>query len=88
MDCFQVFPGLDFLGWYSTGESPSEEDIEIHRQICEIEESPLFLLLNPAARHTDLPVSVFESIIDLVSGVNTLTKKRKRSFQNYEYITF
>lgn len=64
----QVFSEMEFLGWYSTGEAPTEADIAIHRQICEIHESPLFLLLNPMARHTDLPVSVYESIIDLVGG--------------------
>jgi len=37
-------------------------------QICDIHESPLFLLLNPAARHADLPLTLFESIIDIVKG--------------------
>ena len=64
----QVFSDLDFLGWYSTGESPTDADLAVHRQICEINESPLFLQLNPAAKHTDLPVSMFESIIDVVNG--------------------
>ena len=64
----QVFPEMDFLGWYSTGECPTEADIEIQRQISEIDESPIFLQMNPAARHTDLPVAAYESIIDLVGG--------------------
>ena len=34
-------------GWYTTGEGPTEEEISIQRQICEINESPLFLQLNP-----------------------------------------
>jgi COP9 signalosome complex subunit 6 len=49
----QVFPDLDFLGWYTTGESgnsgdkPNAKDIYVHKQICNINESPVFLKLNP-----------------------------------------
>lgn len=68
----QVFSDLDFLGWYTTGDSPNASDIKIHKQICEINESPVFLKLNPQARHTDLPVSMFESVIDLVNGEATM----------------
>lgn len=65
----QVFPDLDLLGWYSTGETPTEAEIAVHRQISEIHESPLFLQLNPTAKHPDtLPVSMYESVIDLVAG--------------------
>ena len=24
---------MDFLGWYSTGEAPSEDDIHVHKQV-------------------------------------------------------
>jgi COP9 signalosome complex subunit 6 len=40
----------------------------IFLQICEIHESPLFLLMNPGARHADLPLTLYESVIDLVKG--------------------
>lgn len=43
----QVFPDLDFLGWYTTGEKPNPKDIHVHKQISEINESPVFLKLNP-----------------------------------------
>lgn len=47
----QVFPDLDFLGWYTTSTStcdkPTAKDIHVHKQICEINESPIFLKLNP-----------------------------------------
>ncbi|XP_058875269.1 LOW QUALITY PROTEIN: COP9 signalosome complex subunit 6 [Acipenser ruthenus] len=39
---------------------------------CEIIESPLFLKLNPMTKHTDLPVSVFESVIDIINGEATM----------------
>merc|ERR1719323_1286864 len=65
----QVFSEMDFLGWYSTGENPTENDIDVHKQICEINESPLFLQLNPNSnRPSNLPVAVFESVIDIVGG--------------------
>lgn len=68
----QVFSDLDFLGWYTTGDSLIESDIKVHKQICEINESPVFLKLNPQGRHTELPLSIYESVIDLVSGEATM----------------
>ncbi|GFQ82454.1 COP9 signalosome complex subunit 6 [Trichonephila clavata] len=68
----QVFSDLDLIGWYTTGDAVNEYDIKIHKQICEIYESPVFLKLNPQGRHTELPVSIYESIIDLVSGEATM----------------
>eukprot|EP00096_Caligus_rogercresseyi_P013979 TRINITY_DN6539_c0_g1_i1.p1 TRINITY_DN6539_c0_g1~~TRINITY_DN6539_c0_g1_i1.p1 ORF type:complete len:339 (-),score=90.29 TRINITY_DN6539_c0_g1_i1:138-1034(-) len=64
----QVFTEMDFLGWYSTGEMPSNSDLEIHKQITEFHESPLFLQMNPLARQSDLPVNMYESLFDLVGG--------------------
>ncbi|KAF4015905.1 hypothetical protein G4228_007207 [Cervus hanglu yarkandensis] len=64
----QVFKELEFLGWYTTGGPPDPSDIHVHKQVCEIIESPLFLKLNPMTKHTDLPVSVFESVIDIING--------------------
>uniref|UniRef100_A0A8C4Q1S4 COP9 signalosome complex subunit 6 n=1 Tax=Eptatretus burgeri TaxID=7764 RepID=A0A8C4Q1S4_EPTBU len=68
----QVFKDLEFLGWYTTGDAPNGADIHVHKQICEINESPIFLKLNPQTKHTDLPVSVYESVIDLVNGQATM----------------
>lgn len=68
----QVFSDLDFLGWYTTGEGPDDTDIKVHKQICEINESPVFLKLNPNSRQSDLPVTLFESVIDLVAGEATM----------------
>lgn len=68
----QVFSDMDFLGWYTTGDAPTESDIHVHKQICEINESPIMLKMNPLARNTDLPVSVYESVIDLINGEATM----------------
>jgi hypothetical protein len=56
----QVFSEMDFLGWYTTGDNPDDSDIKVHKQICEINESPVLLKVNPQARHTD--VSYFHII--------------------------
>ncbi|CAH1781828.1 unnamed protein product [Owenia fusiformis] len=68
----QVFSELDFLGWYTTGNAPTESDIKVHRQVSDINESPILLKLNPLARQADLPVSIYESVIDLVNGEATM----------------
>ncbi|KAH9273381.1 hypothetical protein BASA83_004383 [Batrachochytrium salamandrivorans] len=60
----QVYPTMDFLGWYSTGISPTPEDIHIHQQMCQQNEAPLFLQMlvksDESARETattDLPIT-------------------------------
>jgi len=68
----QVFSELDFLGWYTTGDSTTEADIKVHKQICQINESPIMLKLNPQAKSSQLPISLYESVIDLVNGEATM----------------
>jgi COP9 signalosome complex subunit 6 len=65
----QVFADMDFLGWYSTGEKPEAHDLFVHKQIMEINESPLFLQMSPGERNlTELPVYLYESVIDMIEG--------------------
>ncbi|XP_058057368.1 COP9 signalosome complex subunit 6 isoform X1 [Anopheles bellator] len=65
----QVFSDLDFLGWYTTDAIPTDKHINIHKQICEINECPIMLLLDPLSRNMNqLPISVYESVIDIVQG--------------------
>lgn len=65
----QVFSDLDFLGWYTTGAIPTEKHINIHKQICQINECPIMLLLDPTSRNMNqLPISLHESVIDIVQG--------------------
>lgn len=69
----QVFSDMDFLGWYTTGEVPAERDIAVHRQICNINECPVMLMLNPSAINTEqLPVVLYESVIDMINGSATM----------------
>ena len=65
----QVFSDMDFLGWYSNGEKPEDEDVDVHKQILDIHESPLFIQMNPGAKNlNNIPLSMYESIIDIVGG--------------------
>lgn len=50
----QVFKDLDFLGWYTTGNNPTEQDIMVHKQVCEINECPIMLQMNPQSRNFDV----------------------------------
>lgn len=69
----QVFSDLDFLGWYTTGEQPTLADIFVHKQICQINECPVMLQLNPSSKNVDkLPIGIYESIIDIVQGEATM----------------
>ncbi|CAG0903419.1 unnamed protein product [Cyprideis torosa] len=64
----QVFPDLDVLGWYTTGTypEPSPVDLHVHKQVLARSENPLLLKLVPmSAQHSDLPVTMYESLIDL-----------------------
>lgn len=69
----QVFCDMDFLGWYTTGiDNPNESDVKNHKQACTINESPILLKLNPFAGHTDLPVTLYESVTEVVNGEPTM----------------
>jgi len=64
----QVFSDMDFLGWYSSGDFPTKVDADVHKQILDIYESPLFLQLNPGAKNSDIPLTMYESLYDIVKG--------------------
>ena len=57
----QVFSEMDFLGWYTTGGVPTESDIKVHKQICEINESPVVLKLDPRSKNTDVNIKQYLS---------------------------
>jgi len=43
-----------------------------HKQACTINESPMLLKLNPSGGHTDLPVTLYESVTELVNNEPTM----------------
>lgn len=59
----QTFQNIDLIGWYATGAALSDIDMEVHRQIMELNAAPAFLLLDPTPRkgQKELPVSLYES---------------------------
>ncbi|KAE9456657.1 hypothetical protein C3L33_11467, partial [Rhododendron williamsianum] len=60
----KVFPNYYILGWYSTGSEAEESDMQIHKALMDINESPVYVLLNPSINHTqkDLPATIYESV--------------------------
>jgi len=67
----QVFPQLDLMGWYALGSNPTSSDIQVHTQFFDINESPLFLQLNPNSLtngNKELPLGIYESLIDIIDG--------------------
>eukprot|EP01132_Coremiostelium_polycephalum_P007475 gene7475-9185_t len=71
----KVFPTYDLLGWYSTGSKVSKDDINLHKQILELNESPLYLMLDTQAAFTqtvkDLPIVIYESELHIVNDQPT-----------------
>ncbi|KAJ3323519.1 hypothetical protein HDV06_001796 [Boothiomyces sp. JEL0866] len=64
----QVFPKLEFLGWYSSGGELDETDNAIHNQFLDVNESPLYLKLDPKSNTKQLPIKIYESFIEPNSG--------------------
>ncbi|XP_047129838.1 COP9 signalosome complex subunit 6 [Hydra vulgaris] len=64
----QVFKDLDFLGWYTVGWSEATEcDISVHKQLTVINESSLLLKLDPFSKSANLPITIYESMLDIVN---------------------
>jgi len=72
----KVFPLYDFLGWYSTGSQVHPTDIDVQKQFLEINESPIYLLLDAVAAYTattrDLPITIFESELHVIDDKPTM----------------
>lgn len=61
------------MGWYTTSPAPTDKHIKIHRQICQLNESPILLLMDTSNKHVEqLPIQLFESVIDIVAGEATM----------------
>ncbi|KAK8506485.1 hypothetical protein V6N13_016322 [Hibiscus sabdariffa] len=70
----KVFPNFYVLGWYSTGNDAEESDMHIHKALMDVNESPVYVLLNPAINHAqkDLPVTIYESELHVIDGIPQL----------------
>ncbi|CAA2997532.1 COP9 signalosome complex subunit 6a [Olea europaea subsp. europaea] len=70
----KVFPHFYVLGWYSTGGDAQESDMHIHKALMDINESPIYVLLNPSINHAqkDLPITIYESELHVIDGIPQL----------------
>eukprot|EP00897_Mesotaenium_endlicherianum_P004806 jgi/Mesen1/4353/ME000022S03643 len=66
----KVFPKYDILGWYSTGSEVKDTDIIVQKEFMEFNESPIYLLLNPAVNLAgkDLPITIYENELHVIDG--------------------
>ncbi|KAM7252301.1 hypothetical protein ACFE04_024184 [Oxalis oulophora] len=70
----KVFPHFYILGWYSTVTDAHESDMQIHKALMDINESPVYVILNPTINpaHKDLPVTIYESELHVIEGIPQL----------------
>ncbi|OAY59149.1 COP9 signalosome complex subunit 6a [Manihot esculenta] len=70
----KVFPHFYVLGWYSTGSDAEESDMHIHKALMDINENPVYVLLNPIINpaQKDLPVTIYESELHVIDGIPQL----------------
>jgi len=61
------------MGWYSTGQTILPADMEIHKQISEFNENPLYLQLNTqiTSAMRELPIHIYESELRMVDDSPT-----------------
>jgi COP9 signalosome complex subunit 6 len=72
----QTFPELDIVGWYATGSTITATDMEAHRKLLDINESPVFLLLDAdlktQTKGNMLPITLYESELHVQDGTPML----------------
>lgn len=71
----QVFPKLDLVGWYATGESIDAADLSINQEIMAMNESPCILLLDTSIDplRKNLPVTLYETEVHVLDGAPVST---------------
>ncbi|KAH7048526.1 COP9 signalosome subunit 6 [Auriculariales sp. MPI-PUGE-AT-0066] len=62
----QVFPSLEFIGWYSAAPIPTATHISLHNQFTTYSSTPLLLLLQPNQSGTgQLPIKAYEPTLEI-----------------------
>lgn len=63
----QVHPDLDFTGWYTVEGKDWNSSVmsSFYAQLASLNESPLLLRLDPIGVSNELPIHVYETIVDL-----------------------
>lgn len=70
----KVFKTYELLGWYSTARDLQDSDLTMHRQMSEITESPMYLVLDPqpGPMVQDLPITIYETEMHIVNDNPTM----------------
>lgn len=63
-----LYDDLELLGWYSTGSTPQDYDMEVHEQLTQFNESPLYLLLDAESEGNELPITLLESQVKVIGS--------------------
>ncbi|VDM15723.1 unnamed protein product [Hydatigera taeniaeformis] len=67
----QVYPGLDLIGWYTTGGPITDENKLLNSRFIEGGESLIILKLNPLEKSGErLPIRVYETVVGSDSRVD------------------
>ncbi|KAI0735474.1 COP9 signalosome subunit 6 [Earliella scabrosa] len=69
----QVFPSLEFIGWYTVAERPTARHIVLHEQFTLYSSTPLLLIMQPStifaaaadASGQSLPLKAYEPTIEM-----------------------
>ncbi|KAH9890988.1 COP9 signalosome subunit 6 [Cubamyces lactineus] len=69
----QVFPSLEFIGWYTVAERPTSRHIALHEQFTPYSSTPLLLILQPStvfaasadASGQSLPLKAYEPTTEI-----------------------
>ncbi|KAI0757290.1 COP9 signalosome subunit 6 [Daedaleopsis nitida] len=69
----QVFPSLEFIGWYTVAERPTARHIALHEQFTAYSSTPLLLVMQPStvfaaasdASGQSLPLKAYEPTIEM-----------------------
>lgn len=66
----QVFPSLDFIGWYTVATTPTANHIALHDQFVAYTSTPILLVLSPSLtqqqRETQtLPFKAYEPTVEI-----------------------
>jgi COP9 signalosome complex subunit 6 len=68
----QVHPDLDFTGWYTVESKDWNVSVmsSFYAQLASLNESPLVLRLDPIGVSNELPIHVYETIVDLGTKID------------------
>eukprot|EP00299_Pterocystis_sp_00344_P003862 c1464_g1_i1.p1 GENE.c1464_g1_i1~~c1464_g1_i1.p1 ORF type:complete len:316 (-),score=59.81 c1464_g1_i1:32-979(-) len=69
----KVFPDLDVVGWYTIGASIQPSDHAVHRTMCELFDTALFMLVDSViTKSRSLPITIFEGDLRIVDNTPTI----------------